>query len=112
VSIEIVDASGTRLQLFSSNPAASAPLDARPGAAPGGMPKVSPLWQTTPEPLSTAAGMHRVVWTPLSVERSTQGEPERSVAPTPLSGTFTAKLTANGRIYVQTFVVKPDPRSR
>ena len=25
---------------------------------------------------------------------------------------ITAKLTANGRIYVQMFVVKPDPRSR
>jgi hypothetical protein len=28
----------------------------------------------------------------------------------PLTGTFTARLTAGGKSYTQTFEVKPDPR--
>jgi hypothetical protein len=112
VMIEILDASGVRLHLFSSDPGSSAPAHRRRRTANGGIPNVSPLWQAAPDPLPGAAGMHRVVWTPLSVEQSAQGGPEGRVAPTPLSGTFTAKLTANGRIYTQTFVVKPDPRSK
>jgi photosystem II stability/assembly factor-like uncharacterized protein len=112
VMIEILDASGVRLHLFSSDPASPTPARRRRRTANGGIPNVSPLWQAAPEPLSDAAGMHRVVWAPLSVEQSAQGGPEGRVAPTPLSGTFTAKLTANGRIYTQTFVVKPDPRSK
>ena len=108
VTLEIVDASGTSLRTFSSAAAPAAPA----GGAPGGLPRVSALWRPTAEPFSAAAGMHRVVWLP--------------VAPTPpgqrgggfaffrqrtfLTGTFTAKLTVNGQVYTQTFIVWPDPR--
>ena len=30
----------------------------------------------------------------------------------PVAGTFTARLTVNGKSYTRTFTVKPDPRSR
>jgi hypothetical protein len=29
-----------------------------------------------------------------------------------LTGTFTAKLTVNGKSYTQSFAVKPDPRAK
>jgi hypothetical protein len=29
-----------------------------------------------------------------------------------LNGTFTARLTANGKSYTQSFSIKPDPRTR
>ena len=114
VTLEILDASGTSLRMFSSGTVPAAPAGgAGPGGgAPGGLPRVAALWRPTPEPFSAAAGMHRVVWLP--------------VAPTPpgqrgggfaffrqrtfLTGTFTAKLTVNGQTYTQTFNVRPDPR--
>jgi hypothetical protein len=112
VSLEILDASGTTLRRFSTDPAAET------GVAGGrrestGIPNVSPLWRNTPERFSGAAGMHRVVWNPVA--------PPPPAAPgaqggfreqTPLAGTFTAKLTAGGKTITQTFVVKPDPREK
>ena len=54
--------------------------------------------------------MHRVVWDPIKVEAGAGGGGFRRRG-TPISGTFTAKLTVNGKSYTQSFVVKPDPRS-
>ncbi len=116
VTLEILDASGATLRTYSSAPSPAMPGAAGPaasGGAPGGLPRISALWRPTPEPFSAEAGMHRVVWLP--------------VAPTPpgqrggggfafvrqrtlLTGTFTARLTANGKVYTQTFDVRSDPR--
>jgi photosystem II stability/assembly factor-like uncharacterized protein len=110
VTLEILDASGTTVQRYTSEEA-SEPGSRR--GATGGIPKVSPLWQTTPEPLSAAAGMHRVVWTPLgpAAPRGAMDEEGRPVRPH-LTGAFTARLAVNGRVYMQPFTVKPDPRAR
>ncbi len=106
VSIEILDSTGAVLHTFSNAPGAQA--TAGRGRRPaGGIPNVSPLWTPEPEPFQTGAGMHRVVWTPIKPAAPGGGFRSRG---TPISGTFTARLTVGGRSYTQTFEVKPDPR--
>ncbi|PYP52663.1 MAG: hypothetical protein DMD39_06535 [Gemmatimonadetes bacterium] len=115
VTMEILDASGAAIRTFSSDPNAQRPPTGRGGggAAPTGLARVSPLWQPQPEPLARSAGMHRVVWNPLR-ERPRGAPPVDEGGPqdTLYIGTFTAKLTINGKSYTQPFTVKPDPRAR
>jgi hypothetical protein len=106
VSIEILDASGEVLHTFSNAPGGEAPTG-RGRRNTGGIPNVSPLWMPKPEPFETGAGMHRVVWDPIKAPARAAGFRSRG---TPLAGTFTAKLTVDGKSYTQTFLVKPDPR--
>jgi len=118
VTLEILDANGAVLHTY-ANPA-PAPARGAPGAgaegsrARSGLPRVSPLWQTTPPPFSTAAGMHRVVWRP--VAETGRGEPEggggffRRGPVRFLTGVFTAKFTVSGQSYTRTFTVRSDPR--
>jgi hypothetical protein len=113
VVIEILDAAGVVVQTFSSDPASQQPPAAQGGAAAPtpGIPRVSPLWQRQPAPLSTAAGMHRVTWSGL--KRRPRGAPpadEGGPADTRYVGNFSARLTVNGKAYTQPFTVKPDPR--
>jgi len=109
VTLEILDVGGRVLRTFPGEPAAP-----RRGGARGGLPRVSPLWQSPPAEFSTAAGMHRVVWRPVAPPPATGpgggGDPRRSGGG-PITGTFTARLTVNGQALVQTFAVRPDPRS-
>ncbi|MEP6509737.1 MAG: hypothetical protein ABJC63_16030, partial [Gemmatimonadales bacterium] len=112
VTLEILDAAGTSLQKFSTDPAVRTPTPARRANA-GGIPNVSPLWRNPPEPFSGAPGMHRVVWNAVAPPPATPaggGGGFREVIP--LTGTFAAKLTANGKTLTQPFVVKPDPRQK
>ncbi|HEY2824351.1 MAG TPA: hypothetical protein VGI83_02295 [Gemmatimonadales bacterium] len=111
VTLEIVDSAGTTLETFSSE-APPPQANAGRGGRAGGIPNTSPLWRPTPEPFSGTAGMHRVVWAARA-----QGQRGRRGGGgggrgggTPLLGTFTAKLTVNGKSYTQPLVVKPDPR--
>ena len=99
VTLEILDAAGKVLRKWSAEPA--------PGnQGRGGLPRVSPLWQPGPEVFATTAGMHRVVWRPVApAEQSRRGDGAR------LTGTFTARLTVNGRAYTRDFAVRSDPRS-
>jgi hypothetical protein len=115
VTIEIVDAGGTVLRTFSSEGTpqlAGAGRGGRGGA--GGIPNTSALWRPTPEPFSSNAGMHRVVWLPVTPSagggRGRGGG--RGGGAAMLTGTFTAKLTVNGKSYTQSFAVKPDPRAK
>jgi photosystem II stability/assembly factor-like uncharacterized protein len=120
VTIEILGAGGACLAVFSSDPAAVANCPGAAaqrgagrarGGATQGIPNISPLWQTTPEPFATSAGLHRVTWSPSG--GGGRGFGGRGAAPTgPTSGTFTARLTVNGQSYTQTFTIKADPRSR
>jgi len=107
VTLEILDATGKLLRKWPAEPAAAT-------AARGGLPRVSPLWQPVPEGFATTAGMHRVVWLPVAPpEPATPGGgggPRRRGGAR-LTGTFTARLTVNGRASTQTFAVRPDPRS-
>jgi hypothetical protein len=115
VTIEIVDSNGAAVQTFSSDPGAQRPPAGRGGCAPQGtgIPRVSPLWQTQPQPLATSAGMHRVAWNPLR-QRPRGAPPPDEGGPldTRYLGSFTARLTVNGKVYSQPFAVKPDPRRK
>jgi len=99
ITLEILDAAGKVLRKWPAEPA--------PGnQGRGGLPRVSPLWQPVPEVFATTAGMHRVVWRPVApAEQSRRGDGAR------LTGTFTARLTVNGRAYTRDFAVRSDPRS-
>lgn len=116
VTLDILDASGAAVQTFSSDPNAQ-----RGGGGTGGqggqqassntLPRVSPLWITAPQPLSTVAGMHRVAWN--AVRPRPRGAPppdEGGPLDRYFTGNFTARLTVNGKTYTQPFVLKPDPR--
>ncbi len=104
VTLEILDATGKVLRKWPAEPPTAT-------AARGGLPRVSPLWQPVPEVFSTAAGMHRVVWRPVAPSPpATPGAGPRRGAGERLTGTFTARLTVNGRVSNQTFTVRPDPR--
>jgi hypothetical protein len=115
VTIDILDSSGAVIRTFSSDPNAQGPQVGRRGViapppAPG-IPRVSPLWQTNPQPLAATAGMHRVVWNPLRPRpRGAPAADEGGPLDTRYVGTFTARLTVNGKTFTQPFSVKPDPR--
>ncbi len=113
VTLEILDISGKTIETMSSA-APAAPAGGGPGGqAGGGIPNTSALWRPAPVPFSAAAGLHRAVWRPVvRPQRGGGGGGGIFGGPvTPLTGTFTAKLTVNGQSYTQTFVVKPDPRN-
>ncbi len=113
VTLEILDASGQVVHTFSSG----APVEAESGGGPArrrpGLPNTTALWRPAPVPFATSAGMHRIVWLP--VKDMPRGGPggggggfgRRRI---PRLGTFTARLTVNGKAYTQPFTVKPDPR--
>jgi photosystem II stability/assembly factor-like uncharacterized protein len=98
------------------------------------MPNVPEYWLAPPVVLATTAGMHRIAWDlrypdPPSLNYGYSGNlldyreytlnwhaiPGRTprstlVGPTVLPGTYTAKLTLDGRSYTQPITVVPDPR--
>ena len=112
VTLVILDASGKVLHTFSSDPSVQ-PVGGQRRRGGGGIPNVSPLWVTAPEPFSAAAGLHRAVWNPVTAGTSTPGvDGGQRGGSMPATGTFTATLTANGQSYTQTFVVRPDPRAK
>lgn len=115
VTIEILDSTGTVLRTFSSSGLGADDATVRRGAPRSGIPNVSPLWQSSPEPISGAAGMHRVVWNPVVIPNRGSLSGGAAVFPrgdiTALAGTFTARLTVGGLVQTQSFVVKQDPRT-
>ena len=105
VSVEVLDANGAVVATF-SNTAPPQPVGGRGGGrGGGGIPNTTALWRPTPEPFATTAGMHRVVWTPVAGGGRGRGF-GRGGGEAILTGTFTARLTAGGQAYSQTFSVK------
>src|SRR5467141_2009243 len=101
VTLEILDATGKVLRKWPAEPASTT-------ATRGGLPRVSPLWQPVPEVFATTSGMHRVVWRPVAPPPpATPGAGPRRGAGERLTGTFTARLTVNGRVSNETFTVRP-----
>ena len=114
IALEILGANGDVLHTFSAETGAEGPQPGGRGGRGGrggGIPNVSALWRPTPQPFSTAAGMHRVVWNPIAPPTTATGRGGgRGNQGTPLTGTFTARLTVGGKSYTQSFTVRPDPR--
>jgi photosystem II stability/assembly factor-like uncharacterized protein len=117
VTLEILDARGQLVRKFSSTD--------KPGVTEEELKKqLIPLYWVRPfHALPTDAGMHRWVWDlHYPAPESTRHEypiaaipgdtPRLPLGPTALPGTYTARLTADGRTYTATFTVKMDPRVR
>ena len=120
VTLEILDGARKVLRKWPAEPgeetSASGGRGGRGSRGTAGLPRVSPLWQPVPEGFSTTAGMHRVVWRPVAPPEPAAGAAAGGGGPrrgggARLTGTFTARLTVNGKSYTQTFAVHPDPRS-
>ncbi len=115
VTIEILDASGAVTHTFSNAPGTATPTAGGRGAGggtpPGRIPNTTAHWRLPPAPFDASAGMHRVVWNPVSSPRRRGGDGAGSSVPQQQTGTFTARLTVDGAVETRTFHVAPDPRS-
>jgi hypothetical protein len=116
VSVEIVDASGTVVATFSSaaqqgGGGFGGGFGGGRGGRGGGIPNTSPLWRPAPEPFATTAGVHRVTWAPIAGGGGRgRGGGGRGGGGGSLTGTFTARLSAGGQTYTQTFNVREAPQ--
>jgi hypothetical protein len=115
VTLEILDARGQLVRKFSSAD--------KPDVTEAELKKqLIPLYWLRPfRSLSADAGMHRWVWdlhypAPDSTRHdypisAIPGDtPRYPLGPTVLPGSYTARLTANGKSYTANFTVKMDPR--
>jgi photosystem II stability/assembly factor-like uncharacterized protein len=115
VSIEILDAHGQLVRKFSSAD--------KPDVSEADLKKqLIPLYWLRPfRSLSAEAGMHRWVWDlhypapdatrhdyPISAIAG--DTPRYPLGPTAVPGSYTARLTANGKSYTAPFTVRMDPR--
>jgi photosystem II stability/assembly factor-like uncharacterized protein len=110
VTLEFFDALGKSVRKFSSND------------KPYEIPDLNiPLYWIRPQQiLSAEAGSHRFMWdlryAPLNLPPSYpisavyKNTAPDATSPWVMPGIYTAKLTANGKVYSQTFTVKMDPR--
>jgi photosystem II stability/assembly factor-like uncharacterized protein len=112
VTLEILDASGTVVRRYSSGDPIT-PIDPNTLV-------VNAVWQRPVEGLSAAAGMHRFVWdfrpTPAAGGRGGRGGGGggggRGGAPATAPGSYSVRLTVNGKPYTQPLVTKRDPRAK
>jgi hypothetical protein len=115
VTLEILDARGQLVRKFSSTD--------QPDVTEAELKKqLIPLYWLRPSPtLSSEAGVHRWIWdlhypTPESTRHGFPiaavpgGTPRSPLGPTALPGSYTARLTANGKSYSAPFRVKMDSR--
>jgi hypothetical protein len=119
VTLEILDAAGKVIRHYASTD--------RPESVPDASAAAVPLyWYRSGRALPASAGMHRVTWDmrydalpgggggrgglPIAAVPYNTGTP--STAPWVAPGTYTVKLTADGRSATQPITVKMDPRVR
>ena len=115
VTLEIFDQQGKLVRRFSSTD--------KPGPSEEELAKqlIPTYWVRRRKVLRTAPGMHRWVWdlhyaTPNSprydypISAVPGDTPQAPLGPLALPGTYTAKLTVNGRTYSEALTVKMDPR--
>jgi len=102
--LEILSANGTVIRSI----APAAPHLPHPPVA------IADIWLTDPPALTARAGMNRYVWD-LHYGPPESAEPDELDRPMPgplvLPGTYRVRLTAGGKSYTQSLVVKQDPRS-
>ena len=115
VTLEILDERGTTVRRFSSSDKADATDEEL-------RKQLIPLYWLRPfRPLSTSAGTHRCVWgLHYAKPQTTRHEypiaaipgdtPRYPLGPAALPGTYTARLTVDGKSYEAKFAVKFDPR--
>jgi photosystem II stability/assembly factor-like uncharacterized protein len=119
VTLEILQADGRLVRRYSSDDAVT-PIP-EPANAP-----VPTYWYRPPQKLAATPGMHRFMWDvhyqPLPGGGGGGGRGGLPIAAIPYNtaaapgtpwvspGTYTAKLTVDGRSYTQPIVVKQDPR--
>jgi photosystem II stability/assembly factor-like uncharacterized protein len=114
ITLDVLDQSGEIVRHLSS--AGPAPV------AEAARPPLPNFWEAAPPVLPTKAGANRVSWdlrhdAPAAFAHTfelaanpglTPPSPEGPLA---LPGTYTLRLTVNGRAYTQPVTVRPDPRS-
>ena len=126
VTLEILQQDGRVIRRYSS--ADPVPPIPDPPSAPWPV-----YWYRPAVTLSTTAGMHRFLWdvhlqplgpgaaagaglgavpTQLPIQAIPDNSPTAATTPWAAPGTYTAKLTVDGRSYTQPIVVKQDPRVR
>lgn len=115
VTLEVLDSEGKLLRRYSSeDPVTPTPEQLRTNLIP-------PYWPKMPGPLSTTAGMHRWVWnlraaapTATHYEYPISAVPHRTPltpeGPLVLPGTYTVRLTVDGKSETGPLIVKMDPR--
>src|SRR5581483_494470 len=113
LTIEILDAGGRVVRRYSSADPVQ-PID------PSTM-VTTAVWQRPQDPPSAAAGMHRFVWdfkpTPPASGRGGRGGGGGDVfgrggLPTTPPGSYTVRLTVNGKAYTQPLTLLRDPRAK
>ncbi len=114
VTLEIIDPAGEVIRRYASD-------DKFPAVNPDTL-SIPVSWVRRQEPLPAAAGMHRWIWDlrPAPAPRPAGGGGGggggggfgRGGASVVLPGTYTVKLTAAGKSYSQSLVVKMDPRAK
>jgi photosystem II stability/assembly factor-like uncharacterized protein len=114
VTLEIIDPAGDVIRKYSSD-------DKFPPVDPERL-NYPPFWARTSEPLPATAGMHRWIWDyrPTPPQRGAGGPGGGGGgggffgrgAQLALPGTYTVRLTVNGKSQTAPLVVKPDPRAK
>jgi len=114
-TLEIRDGANRVIRTFSSRDTSMAPADL--GNTPA-------YWIRPTQVLSAAPGFHRFVWdlhyAPPAGTSSQPGQypisatphdtPREPRGPWAAPGEYSARLTVGGKVYVQTFIIKMDPR--
>ncbi|MDE3215271.1 MAG: exo-alpha-sialidase [Gemmatimonadota bacterium] len=114
ITLDVLDAAGHVVHHYSSAPITPVPEAAHP-------PEPN-FWLAVPQPLATGVGAHRMNWdlrydAPPAFAHSFEinANPELTPAsprgPLALPGTYTFRLTVDGRTYTQTASIANDPRS-
>jgi photosystem II stability/assembly factor-like uncharacterized protein len=102
ITLEILDAKGA---VASTIPATLTAADSA-NARRDGIPRITVHWVSAPEPpLSTAAGLHRVIWPTIIPPSEDPAAPIDEQRARIRSGAFNARLTVGGKVLVQSFEV-------
>jgi hypothetical protein len=114
ITLDVMDAAGNPVRHYSSAPVAPVVEAARP-------PHPN-FWLASPVQMSANAGENRINWDirydappafvhTFEINANPGLTPPSPEGPLALPGTYTVKLTVDGRSYVQTVTVRNDPRS-
>jgi len=114
ITLDVLDSNGAVVRHMSSAPIAPVKEAATP-------PEPN-FWLATPEPLPAHAGLNRINWDiryddppafshSFEINANPGNTPASPEGPLALPGTYTIKLTVDGKSYTQTVTVRDDPRS-